>query len=382
MLIISLWLVRKYAPEAAGSGIQEIEGTLAGIRPIRWWRVLPVKFFSGLLSLSSGMILGREGPSVQMGANGGAFVNSTLPHKNKNSRHALVAAGAAAGLTAAFNAPLAGMIFVMEEMRDPFRSNFLNVRLLAIAVLTATLVVNLIIGEQPSLPIPLYQTPAWHEMLLYLLMGGFLGAIGAALNKSILKVLDWMDKLKQKPARLYLWIAFIGFSIGIINYFYPDVVGGGYALVNHSIDEKFALNTLLIIIAVRFTFTIICFCSGVPGGVFAPMIVLGTLIGLWFGNAITMLMPDMANSPYPFAVAGMGALFAATVQAPITAIVLVVEMTANYFLIIPIMIACVGADIVAHELGIRPLYTILLERQLKNERLAAEKKRAMKDSKT
>jgi len=106
MLITSLWLVRRFAAEAGGSGIQEIEGYLAGVRPARWWRVLPVKFVGGLLALGSGMILGREGPTVQMGGNGGALVNDLLPKGDDNSAHALVAAGAAAGLTAAFNAPL------------------------------------------------------------------------------------------------------------------------------------------------------------------------------------------------------------------------------------------------------------------------------------
>jgi len=360
MLILSLWLVRRFAPEAGGSGIQEIEGFLAGVRSARWWRVLPVKFFGGLLALGSGMILGREGPSVQMGGNGGALANDMLPRSDGNSAHALVAAG----LTAAFNAPLAGMIFVMEEMRDPFRYNFLNVRLLAIAVLTATLVVNLIVGEQPDLPIPVYSTPAWHEMLLYLLMGGVLGVAGAALNRGILTGLEWMDRLKRKASRLYLWIALLGFSIGILHFLYPDTVGGGYALVNRSLESHPAIQGLLLVILVRFIFTIICFCSGVPGGVFAPMIVLGTLIGLWCGELAGSSLPELTQNPYPFAVAGMGALFAATVQAPVTGIVLVVEMTANYSLIIPIMIACVGADIVAHELGTRPLYTVLLERLL------------------
>ena len=367
MLILSLWLVRRFAPEAGGSGIQEIEGFLAGTRPARWRRVLPVKFVGGLLALGSGMILGREGPSVQMGGNGGAMVNDMLPAGDKNSAHALVAASASAGLTAAFNAPLAGMIFVMEEMRSPFHYSYLNVRLLAIAVLIATLVVNLIIGEHPALPLPVYPTPAWHEMLLYLLMGGILGVTGAALNKGILKGLDAMERLKQKPARLYLWIALFGFGIGILHFLYPEMVGGGYDLVDRSLQGHIAVQSLILLILIRFVLTIACFCSGVPGGVFAPMIVLGTLIGLWCGEVAESLFPMLTQNPYPFAVAGMGALFAATVQAPVTGIVLVVEMTGNYSLIIPIMIACVGADIVAHELGARPLYSVLLERLNKPE---------------
>ena len=367
MLILSLWLVRRFALDAAGSGIQEIEGFLAGVRPIRWWRVLPVKFFGGLLALGSGMILGREGPSVQMGGNGGAMVNDMLPSGDRNSAHALVAAGAAAGLAAAFNAPLAGMIFVLEEMRSFFRYSYLNVRLLVIAVLMSTLVVNLIVGEHPALPLPIYHAPVWYEMLLYLLLGGILGVTGAALNNGILKGLDVMEGLKQKTTYLYLGIALFGFGIGILHYLFPEMVSGGYELVYSSLEGHIAIQSLFFLILIRFILTIACFCSGVPGGVFAPIIVLGTIIGLWYGEVIESLFPMLTQNPYPFAVAGMGALFAATVQAPITGVVLVVEMTGNYSLIIPIMIACVGADMVAHKLGALPLYSILLERLKKSE---------------
>ena len=368
MLLISLWLVRRFSPESGGSGIQEIEGYLAGVRSAHWSRALPVKFIGGLLALGSGMILGREGPSVQMGGNCGAFINRVTPSGDEDSGHALVAAGAAAGLAAAFNAPLAGVIFVVEEMREPFRYNYFNIRLLTIAVLMSTLVVNLVIGEQPALPITVYNTPGWSEMLLYLVMGGIMGIAGAALNHSILTGLDWMDRLKAKPVTLYLWIAILGFSIGILHFLFPEQVGGGYELINWALEEHVAMQGLFFIILVRFILTIVCFCSGVPGGVFAPMIVLGTLIGLWCGNIATFLVPEIIHSPYPFAVAGMGALFAATVQAPVTGIILVVEMTANYTLIIPIMIACIGADIVAHHLKTRPLYTILLERLLRSQK--------------
>ncbi len=200
---------------------------------------------------------------------------------------------------------------------------------------------------------------------MYLIMGCVLGLAGAALNRGILMGLDWMDRIKRRPLRLYLWIAALGFGIGILHFLFPDTVGGGYGLVDRSHEGLFTLQGLLLIILVRYVLTVVCFCSGVPGGVFAPMIVLGTLIGLWCGELAYTLFPDVIQSPYPFSVAGMGALFAATVQAPVTGIVLVVEMTSNYSLIIPIMIACVGADIVAHELGTRPLYTVLLERQMR-----------------
>ncbi|PIP80555.1 MAG: H(+)/Cl(-) exchange transporter ClcA [Gammaproteobacteria bacterium CG22_combo_CG10-13_8_21_14_all_40_8] len=364
MLLISLALVRYFSPESSGSGIHEIEGYLGGSRPAIWQRVLPVKFFGGILALGSGMILGREGPSVQMGGNCGAMVNHFANHDRQDTGHALLSAGAAAGLAAAFNAPLAGMIFIMEEMRTPFHYNFFNIRLIAIATLIATLITHIFIDEPVALPSPVYAMPAWHEMFLYLIMGAVIGIAGALLNRGIILGLKWMDALKENPKYIYSFIAFLGFFIGILNFFQPDLIGNNYQLVKQSLGGSIAIQGLALIILIRFFFSIVCFCSGVPGGIFAPMIVLGTLLGLWCGHLAAIVAPEITQNPYPFAIAGMGALFAATVQAPITGIVLVVEMTSNYSLIVPIMIACVGADILAHELGTRPLYSVLLKRQL------------------
>ncbi len=365
MLVFALWLVRRFAPEAGGSGIDVVEGYLASVVPLRWHWVLPIKFIGSILALGSGMILGRGGPSIHMGGGVGAFVDRIFPKHDSETSHALVASGAAAGLAAAFNAPLAGMIFVIEEMRNPFHYNFLNVRLLAIATLMATLVVNMLVGQQPVLAIDIYEMPAWHEMLLYLVMGGVIGVVGALLNLGLLHGVDrmkWMGRDKWKP---YQWIIVLGFLVGVLHYLYPAMIGSDYALVFQSLAGNVAMKGLMFFIVVRFVLTIFCFTSGVPGGVFAPMVVLGTLIGLWCGEAAVWLFPTFISNPYPFAVAGTGALFAATVRAPITGIVMVVEMTANYSLIVPIMIACVGADIVAKALGAEPLYWVLYERHTK-----------------
>ncbi len=365
MLGVALWLVRRFAPEAGGSGIDVVEGYLGSVVPLRWHWVLPVKFIGGVLALGSGMVLGRGGPSVHMGGGVGAFVDRIFPRHDSETSHALVASGAAAGLAAAFNAPLAGMIFVIEEMRTPFHYNFLNVRLLAIATLMATLIVNLMVGTQPVLQIEVYEVPAWHEMLLYLLMGGIIGSVGALLNQGLLSGVDrmkWFGRDKWKP---YQWILVLGFVIGVLHYIYPDMIGSDYSLVYRSLTGSVAMKGLFLLILVRLILTIACFTSGVPGGVFAPMVVLGTLIGLWCGEVAQWLFPDFVSSPYPFAVAGTGALFAATVRAPITGIILVVEMTNNYSLIVPIMIACVGADIIGKIFGSEPLYWVLYERHVK-----------------
>ena len=180
----AIWLAHRFAPEAGGSGIPEIEGALEGLRPVRWARVLPVKFFGGLMALGSGMILGREGPSVQIGGNIGAMV-ATVERHSADSRHALLAAGAAAGLTAAFNAPLAGILFVLEELRAQFRYSFVSVKAVSVAVISATLVRHLLVGDRPIFPMPELKVPPLEHLAAYLLLGCVAGLCGSLLNRLV-----------------------------------------------------------------------------------------------------------------------------------------------------------------------------------------------------
>ena len=371
---IGYYLVKKFAPEASGSGIPEIEGALEELRPVRWWRVLPVKFFGGLMTLSSGMVLGREGPTIQMGGNLGQMVFDLCRMKDKETRHSLLAVGAASGLTAAFNAPLAGILFIIEEMRAQFRYNLISIKAVFIGVICATIMYRLFNSDQPILDLGKLGQASTASLWLFLLLGLVVGGIGYLFNKLIFIIQDAFRALCGQRLVLSVSIgAVIAGLCGVTALFFPAVVGGGHMLIPQAALGLFSLQSLLLIFVLRIFTTIICFSSGAPGGIFAPMLALGTLIGSAFGMVAQHYFPFYPLQISVFAIAGMGALLAASVRAPLTGIVLVLEMTDNYQIILAMIITCLGATLMAQLLGGKPLYSAILARTLANAEAAAEK---------
>ena len=361
MVFIALLLVRKFAPETAGSGVQEMEGALDDVRPVRWKRVLPVKFVAGLLSLGSGMVMGREGPTIQMGGNLGKMVSDFFK-TNKDDKHTLIAAGAGGGLAAAFNAPLAGILFVFEEMRPEFKYNFLSVQAVLIACASADIVLRILMGQQPDIIMSMLPAPPLESLWLFLIFGFIFGIFGFIFNRMLVWTLNFFINL---TGWLYTYTGLlVGGLIGALVFLYPDTIGGGYVVIPKAISGSIPVMILLLLFVVRFGTTMISYGSGATGGIFAPMLALGTLFGMWFGNFAHTLLPQMVVQPEIFAVAGMAALFCATVRAPLTGIVLTIEMTGNYWLILPLIITCMTASIVAQGLGGKPIYTVLLKRTI------------------
>jgi len=358
---IAIWLVRRFAPEASGSGVQEMEGALDGVRPLRWRRVLPIKFAGGLLSLGFGMVLGREGPTIQMGGNLGAMVGQ-LRRASADATHVLVAAGAGAGLTAAFHAPFAGILFVIEEMRPQFRYSVISVQAVVLACAAADVVVQAMIGGAYTISIARLSAPPVTTLWLFLVFGATFGLIGYAFNRTLLGMLSRLRGLGA--SRLLLVGGGIGLLIGALGPYLPSLIGGGHGVLEDALNGRFSLEALLLLFAGRFALTILCYGSGAPGGVFAPMLALGTLYGMAYGHLVDQWLPDVALRPELFAVAGMGALFAATVRAPLTGILLTAEVTGDFQLILPLMLTCLTATLVAHALGGEPLYTSLLRSAL------------------
>lgn len=367
MTVLALWLTFKFSPEAAGSGIPEIEGALDNLRPVRWWRVLPVKLFGGFLAQGGGLVLGREGPTVQLGGAAGKMV-ADLFKVSKDNAHALLAAGAAAGLSAAFNAPLAGVLFVIEEMRPQFRYGLISIKCVLIGTVVANVVCRAFLGQQASIEMPSYSAPALNTLALYLLLGGLFGAFGILFNKGVVWTQDWYARYHQGQLGRRLVIgAILGAVLGILTVYGPDLTGGGIEIIPAVTVGSFTVGMLLLLFIGRVVTTLLCFGSGAPGGIFAPMLALGTLFGMCFGSLSQSLLPGLDIQPGTFAIAGMGALFAATVRAPLTGIILVIEMTNNYLLILPLLITCLGATMVAQALGGKPLYGQLLARTLAAE---------------
>lgn len=362
-LFIAWFIVRYLAPEAAGSGVQEIEGALSHERPIFWRRLLPVKFIGGVLAISSKLVLGREGPTIQLGGNLGDMFGELLAFSQER-RDTLIMAGAAAGLATAFNAPLAAVLFVIEELRDEFNFTFTNLKIVAIACTSATMILHYMIGSGPAIPMNIFSLPSLHSLWLFFLLGIVVGVAGLLFNHSLMRTLSLTDKLTKGPRFIYLLL--VGGVVGYLAYYQPDIVGGGYHIIQRAVDLPPSFSVLLLILGLRFLATLICYSTGVPGGIFAPMLALGSLIGTASFFVLNYLIEDLTVQPGMFAVAGMGAIFAAAIRAPITGIVLVVEMTQNYLLILPLMVCCLTSTTIMQLAANPPIYSQLLRRTLRN----------------
>ncbi|ELP3167232.1 H(+)/Cl(-) exchange transporter ClcA [Salmonella enterica] len=399
LAMVGYFLVRKFAPEAGGSGIPEIEGALEELRPVRWWRVLPVKFIGGMGTLGAGMVLGREGPTVQIGGNLGRvlpvkfiggmgtlgagmvlgregptvqiggnlgrMVLDVFRMRSAEARHTLLATGAAAGLSAAFNAPLAGILFIIEEMRPQFRYNLISIKAVFTGVIMSSIVFRIFNGEAPIIEVGKLSDAPVNTLWLYLILGIIFGCVGPVFNSLVLRTQDMFQRFHGGEIKKWVLMGgAIGGLCGILGLIEPEAAGGGFNLIPIAAAGNFSVGLLLFIFITRVVTTLLCFSSGAPGGIFAPMLALGTLLGTAFGMAAAVLFPQYHLEAGTFAIAGMGALMAASVRAPLTGIVLVLEMTDNYQLILPMIITCLGATLLAQFLGGKPLYSTILARTL------------------
>lgn len=362
MVVGAVYLVRRFAPEAGGSGVQEIEGALEDLRPLHWRRVLPVKFFGGLLSIGSGLVVGREGPTIHMGASIAAGL-SEYARPGKIERKGLLAAGAAAGLAAAFNAPLAAVLFVIEETRKQFPYTFRTYMGVAIAAACATLVTEEIAGVGPDLPIDgLAVAPAY--LIAFAGLGAVLGLFGVVFNRLLLMSLDAVQSI-GRHTNPYVFPAIWGLVIGALLIVYPGAAQGGEQLILTLVKEHWTVLGLCMLVIMRLGSTMASYSVGAPGGIFAPILTLATSIGLALGAAIVLVLPSAEGLPVAFAIAAMGGLFTSTIRAPMVGIVLVLELTGSFDLLLPVFVTCVVSNIVAESLGGRPIYEQLLERTLR-----------------
>ncbi len=363
MAAAAVFVTRRFAPEAAGSGIQEIEGTLAGTRPdLRWRRTLPVKFFGGLLSLSAGLLLGREGPTIHMGGSIGAALAERTGATRERMR-LFIGAGAAAGLATAFGAPFAGILFALEELRREFPPTRTAIRSVALATIAAVVVGILAAGSARLLPIPIAAAPTLAELALVVPFAILVGAFGVVFNRALLRTADVYDAIARRAG----WIApacVVGAGIGALVWLFHDATGGGEDLTARLIAAPPAMGVLALLLAARFVLFHVSYATGVPGGIFAPQLAFGAILGILFSDAVATLAPGAAHGHTNWALAGMAALIAATVRTPLTALALVVEMTGNYPVLLLALAAAVLADVTAGKLGGRPIYDEILERTI------------------
>lgn len=361
MALLVGWLVKK-EPMISGSGIPQISGEMAGQLNQTWWRVLPSKFLGGFLCVFSGLSVGREGPSIQLGAMAGKGI-SRLLKSEKTDENYLLTCGAGAGLSAAFGTPLAGVLFCLEELHKNFSSTVL-VSVMASSI-TANMLTSAVLGRnhifQFSIEGPLPFSYYW----MLLLLGLLLGVMGAFYNWFTLKSQD----LYRKPAFLNtttrLLIPFM--LAGILGYTIPEVLGGGDSLIELLTEGHLVLQTALLFFIVKFLFSAISFGSGAPGGIFFPLLVLGAFIGGIFAMACTELGLLPAAYINNFVLLAMAGYFTAIVRAPLTGIILIFEMTGTMNQLLSLTLVTITAYIMATLLGSKPIYESLLERILSRQ---------------
>jgi len=352
-------------PNISGSGIPQVEGAITKRISTNWKRVLFYKFFGGIVALAAGLSVGREGPSIQMGAAVGEGI-SRYTNKLDYEHKYLMTSGASAGLAAAFNAPLAGVMFALEEVHKNFSPIVLMSAM--VSAVTADVVTKGILGIKPSLmfkhlnimPIKYY----WSLIVLGIVLGfcGYIFNHGVLLSKHI---------YKKMPLRLEQKILIPFMFSGLVGLTFPVLLGGGHDIIVNIKILHLTIFMTFVFLVIKYLFTFIAFGSGVPGGIFLPLLGVGVLAGNLVG-LICVKLGVPQEYLINFGVLAMAGHFAATVKAPITGIILIFEMTGSFEHLLPLSIVVFVALIVSDLLNVEPVYDMLLDDILKGPHTAYE----------
>lgn len=343
-----------------GSGIPQVKGVILGYLKVNWLRTLIAKFVGTTVSMLAGLSLGREGPSVQLGASAAEGIGKKLASSHTEER-ILIASGASAGLAAAFNAPLAGAIFALEEIFKYISPNILLSTMLS--AITADFVSRVLCGGEPVFDFAVSGSFPLAGYWLLCVLGAVLGALGALYNLTLLKSQAFLKKVTLGQGRIRLILPFL--AAGILGFVFPVVLGGGHAAMAE-LRFTTGIVTMLGIFLLKFVFSMLSFGSGAPGGIFFPLLVLGASAGAVFGKlsiSFLGLSPEVFDSFIVFAMAGY---FTAIVRAPVTGIILLLEMTGSFANILPFALVSSISYVVAELLKSRPIYDSLLDRQLED----------------
>jgi CIC family chloride channel protein len=352
-------LIVRWMPLAAGSGIQHVEAVHRGDAAPPLLRLLPAKFVGGVLAIGSGLVLGREGPTVHMGAAIGAEAGRRARLPDSEVRMLQTALGGA-GLAVAFNAPIGGALFTLEEVTKSFRLRTVLATVLATA--TAVGCSRLINGNHADFQVEPVASPALSWLPLFVAFGLLTGCLGVAYNRLVLGFLDRVKRVPRIPP--VGKAAVIGAVIGLVTFIHPLATGGGDTL-NQLIlgGTGMAMWAIAGFLALRFIAGPLSYAAAVPGGLFAPLLAVGTLWGVLFVGGFNAVWPgDQSSLAIPMAIVGMAAFFGATVRAPVTGIVIVIEMTATTSVAVPMLAATAAAVLVAELLRSPPIYDSLRER--------------------
>lgn len=361
---ISYVLVKKYAPEAGGSGVQEVEGTMIGKRKIKWKQVIPVKFFGGIAAQLGGMVVGREGPTIHLGGALGDMLTGFWKgskYSEIDIKNHLLACGAGAGLAVAFNAPIAGVLLVIEEMRPSFKFNFRSYTGIMMASFVSTWIAQFIVGDTLDIPVGIGQITTIPQVhyFSFILFGVFMSLTGAGFLFTIKGGYKVFDFLKTKAP--YVTFAVVAISFAIIFQTNSDYNSSGMDLLANHLNETQSISELSSLIVGRLIGGTISFCSGVVGGVFSPMLYIGASLG----KVYALLVPSLHAYSTELAIIGMAGFFTAVVGAPLTGVILMAELTGQYQLLLPLGIVCMITAMMMRFFGMKPLYESLLNRDIR-----------------
>lgn len=359
---LARWLVT-FAPSAAGSGVQHVEAVMREEATPASFRVLPIKYLGGLLAMIPGLALGREGPTIQMAAVIGTQCGK-LFGLSKTDRSLLYTAIAGSGLSVAFNAPLAGAVFVIEEVAH--RTTMRRLLTTLVAVATAIAVYRAYFGNAVEFSVGNFLPATFTEILAYGLLGIWIGALGVLYNKSVLFGLNTFTNTAPNVSPIAK-AAIVGAFIGLVAYWQPGWVGGGELQVNAILASQLSINALLILFLVRWVLGPLSYSMSVPGGLFAPLLLIGAASGALFASGLNFLIDHpVIFDPTAFALVGMAAFFTAVVRAPFTGVILIIEMSGSVSLVVPLIIASVLAALVASLMRGEPIYDSLRTRMNKH----------------
>ena len=359
-------LTQMYCPEAGGSGIPHIKAVLITARPMRSTRIIITKLGAGVLALVGGMSLGREGPTVHIGGAIAALFSKGFHLSGRTQRH-LIAAGAGAGLAAVFNAPLAGFLFIMEELRrEMSRGTYGNALVTAVSSVAVT---RLLVGSDATYTLPDVLPLPLNDFPVIVLIGLSAAIVGRVFNKLLMRTTEKsFSGRKLTPG----WNgAFVGALGGILIFALPEVTGGGHrlthALLEGRLEHQDFIPYLMLLLCMKLLFTVLCYATGVPGGIFAPLLTMGAILGYMVGDGFSLIAPAITPSPARLATVGMAALLTASVRAPLTGIVLIVEMTGQYHMLYSLLLASFIAYAASEGMKTEPIYEAMLSRDLKHD---------------
>ena len=350
-------LVYFLAREAKGHGVPEVMEAVTLRGGIIRKRVVIIKSLASAISISTGGSVGREGPIVQIGSAIGSTLGQAL-RLSADRMRTLVGCGAAAGIAATFNAPIAGSMFALEVILGDFALATFSP--IVISSVVATAVSRAYLGDTPAFIVPAYELVSGWEFPMYLILGLFCAAVGVTFTKTLYRTEDVFDKFKFPE---YLKAVIGGMILGIVGLLFPQILGVGYGAMDMALLQQLSWWLMLVLVIVKVLATSITIGSGGSGGIFAPSLFLGAMAGGFFGMLVHHLFPNVTASPGAYSIVGMGAVVAATTHGPLAAILILFEMTGSYKIILPLMFSCIVATTVSGQLLRDSIYTLKLARR-------------------